>query len=181
VGTQASAAPAERHSDSARAALGSAPVAPRRPDRSRGFAVAVEGLGDLECSDIRGFREAALAAVDPRATLPDRLGLVAPGSELRAFLEAWADDAAQVRRTLLISRRFDGKTIRAVATIASHGHGVETSLAVESVSAPDEDGDHEIFRSGVHRKSHIEAALARYDAEDRAACEPIDLGLIDFD
>jgi hypothetical protein len=68
-----------------------------------------------------------------------------------------------------------------VVTIASHGYGVETSLAVESVAAPDDDGDHEVFRSGVHRKSHIEAALARYEAENHGAYAPLERGRIDLD
>jgi hypothetical protein len=144
----------------------SAPITQaRRSERSRGFAFHVEGFGELGCGDVRGFREAALAAVDPRAAMPSRLVLVGPDAELRDWLLAFAEDTEQVRRALTIHRRFDGKSIRAVVTISTFGYGVETSLAVESVSAPRAEGDDEdIFRSGVHLKTDIEAALARHDA-----------------
>jgi hypothetical protein len=144
-----------------------APMLPaRRSERSRGFEVEVEGSGELGCGNIRGFREAALAATDARAMAPQRLVLVAPNGELRAWLAAWAEDAEQVRRTLTICRRFDGKAIRAVVTLLAFGYGVETELAVESVSARrgDEDSE-EIVRSGVHLKADIEAALARFFAK----------------
>lgn len=143
-----------------------APIPPaRRSDRSRGFVIEVEGYGELACGDIRGFREAALAASDPRALRPQRLVLVAPEGELRDWLAAWAEDAEQVRRTITLCRRFDGKVIRAVVTLLAFGYGVETALAVESVSLRrgDEDSE-EILRSGVHLKADIEAALARFFA-----------------
>lgn len=143
-----------------------APIAPaRRSDRSRGFVIEVEGHGELACGDIRGFREAALAATDPRALRPQRLVLVAPEGELRDWLAAWAEDAEQVRRTITLCRRFDGKVIRAVVTLLAFGYGVETALAVESVSVRrGEDEGEEILRSGVHLKADIEAALARFFA-----------------
>src|SRR5262249_38186590 len=76
-----------------------APPAPsRRLDRSRGFAVDVEGVGQLGCADIRGFREAALAAVDPRAIAPLRLVLVGPDEGFCDFLVTFAEDVEQVRR-----------------------------------------------------------------------------------
>lgn len=151
----------------------------RRSDRGRGFVLNVEGVGELGCGDIRGFREAALASVDPRAPAPLRLELVGPEGELRAWLLAFAEDTERVRRCLTISRRFDGKAIRAVVTIASFGHGVETSLAVESVSAPRGEADEEeIFRSGVHLKADIDAALARHDAKSGGVREG---GFGDFD
>jgi hypothetical protein len=146
----------------------------RRTDRSRGFTLDVEGPsaearggGEFACVDVRGFRDAALASTEARAAAPLRLVIVAPTVDLGAFLETWAEDVEQVRRTLLISRRFDGRAFRVVATIITHGCGVETALAVESLSPPDDDGAHEIFRSGVHLKINVEAALARYreDAE----------------
>ena len=48
----------------------------------------------------------------------------------------------------------------AVVTIATHGYGVETSLAVESVRVPASHGPRDLFRSGVHPKADIAAALA---------------------
>jgi hypothetical protein len=146
-------------------------AAARRAERSRGFVVEVEGFGELGCGLIRGFREAALAASDARAMAPQRLVLVAPDAELLEWLAAWAEDAEQVRRTLTISRLFDGKAIRAVVTLLTFGYGVETALAVESVSprrGEDDGGDVEIVRSGVHLKADIEAALARFFARQAA-------------
>lgn len=163
-----------------------APAAPsRRADRSRGFVVEVEGVGELGCTDVRGFREGALAAVDPRAAAPSRLLLVGPEADLDAWLLSFAEDTEQVRRTLTIIRRFDGKAIRAVVTISAYGYGVETSLAVESVAAPRSEGDdEEIFRSGVHLKADIAAALARYAEEGPLSSDmgawASELGLGDF-
>lgn len=148
---------------------------PRRAERSRGFTLELAGPlaegragGELTCVDVRGFRDAALAAAEARVMAPLRLVIIGPTGDLGALLDTWAEDAEQVRRTLLISRRFDGRAFRVVATIAAHGYGVETSLAVESLSPPDDDGEHEIFRSGVHLKINIEAALARYREEAQA-------------
>ncbi|HVY46885.1 MAG TPA: hypothetical protein VHB21_13450 [Minicystis sp.] len=121
--------------------------------------------GDLSCIDVRGFRDAVNAAYDPRAAAPLRLAVVGPEADTAAWLDAWAEDVERVRRTILVSRRYDGKEVVAVTTLAAHGYGVETSLAVESVSASAAAGARDILRSGVHEKSAIEAALARYDAE----------------
>jgi hypothetical protein len=172
----------------------------RRSDRGRGFAIEVEGLGEFNCGDVRGFREASVAAVDPRAAAPQRLVIVAPEPELLAWLEAWAEDTEQIRRTLTICRRFDARAIDTVATIGSFGYGVETSLTIESVTAGRSDGGfapattaaapavaaaaaaaakpphRAILRSGVHLKVDGEAVLARYDAEAQA-----ELGFADFD
>ncbi len=120
----------------------------------------------LVCADVRGFREALVAASDPRAPAPPRLILVAPSMPLIAWLEAWSLDDEQVRRTVAIARRFDSKEIRVVATICAHGYGVETALAVESVFLSRSGAAAEILRSGVHLKADVEAALARYDAEE---------------
>jgi hypothetical protein len=169
----------------------------RRSDRGRGFAIEIEGLGEFNCGDVRGFREASVAAVDPRAAAPQRLVIVAPEPELLAWLEAWAEDSEQIRRTLTICRRFDTRAIDTVATIGSFGYGVETSLTIESVTAGRSDGGfapattaaaaavaataakpppRAILRSGVHLKVDVEAVLARYDAEAQA-----ELGFVDFD
>jgi hypothetical protein len=75
-----------------------------------------------------------------------------------------------VRRTVTVSRRFDGKEVTAIATLCSYGYGVETSLAVESICASRSRGS-VILRSGVHEKADVEAALARYDAEMRARAD----------
>jgi len=67
-----------------------------------------------------------------------------------------------VRRTLVIRRAGDGAQVAIIATLASHGFGVPTSLAVESVR--EREGG-EILRSGVHLKVDVHAVLARYDAD----------------
>jgi hypothetical protein len=111
----------------------------------------------LACREVRGFADALAAARDPRAPAPARLVLVAPACGTRAWLDGWSEDAEQVRRSLVIRRALDDVEIAVVATLASHGYGVPTSLAVESVRA---DGQTAISRSGVHLKVDVEAALA---------------------
>lgn len=112
------------------------------------------------CGDVRGFGEAIAAADDPRAPLPPRLALASPSRPLAAWLDRWAEDVEQVRRTLTIRRLADGRGVTVVATIASFGPGVETSLAVESISPPwEEGGPSIILRSGIHPRAAVEAAL----------------------
>lgn len=156
-----------------------APV--RRADRARGFAIEVEGIGELGCGDVRGFREASLAAADPRAVAPQRLVIVAPEPDLVSWLAEWAEDADQVRRTITVSRRFDARSVDAIATICSFGAGIETSLAVESVSARRAGRHREILRSGVYLKVDVDAVLACHDAEADAESAALELGLLDFD
>ncbi len=162
-------------------ALAPAPLA----ERQRGFVLALaDDMGDdeipsgaapLGCRDVHGFREAVLAALEPRAPAPARLALVAPDDATLAWLERWAEDAEHVRRRITV-RRADGTAVTVIATIASFGAGVAPSLAVESVRAP---WGGAIHRSGVHSRAELEAALAHYDAESagrgseppRATCD----------
>jgi hypothetical protein len=130
-------------------------------DRQGGYAIACEthdadAGARLGCDGVLGFGEAELAALDPRRRTPLRLDLLGPDRDARAFFDAWAADAERVRRTLFISRRADGREVVAVATLASHGFGVDTSLAVESVRSRADLG-----RSGVHPK----VDLMRLDEE----------------
>lgn len=112
----------------------------------------------MACAAVRGFHEAAGAARDPRLRLPPRLVLRGPNVELDAWLRAWAEDAERIRRSLRIERDFDGHVVTVVATLASYGYGVETSLAVESVCEADALA---MIRSGVHPKAMIDAVLGR--------------------
>jgi hypothetical protein len=116
----------------------------------------------LPCGHVRGFDAALDAALDPRTAPPARLVLVTPEEDTSTWLERWAEDADQVRRALVIRRARDGAEVVIIATLASHGYGVPTSLAIESVRAREET---DILRSGVHRKVDVEAALARRAAE----------------
>ena len=118
----------------------------------------------LACGEVRGFEDAVDAALDPSAPPPARLVLVAPDGDTTTWLERWAEDAEQVRRALEIRRAGGGDEIAVIATLASHGYGVPTSLAVESVRARE---DSAILRSGVHLKADVEAALARHDTQAR--------------
>jgi hypothetical protein len=138
----------------------------RVPEKRRGFAVEIDGGGDpLVCEDVRGFREALVAALDPRAPAPPRIGLVAPEGAGCAWLDRWAEDSERVRRTVTVRRRFDGREIKVIATISSYGRGTETSLSVESVSLDDAPPAPWILRSGVHPKTDVEAALALYEGD----------------
>ena len=119
----------------------------------------------LPCAHVRGFQDAVDAALDPSSAPPSRLVLVAPEDATSSWLERWAEDADQVRRALVIRRGRDGAEVAVVATLASHGYGVPTSLAVESVRARE---DSDILRSGVHLKVDVAAALARRDADTDA-------------
>jgi hypothetical protein len=144
-------------------ASGPKPRAPEEPmsgARLRGFLIALEDGSIMRCAEVIGFEEAEAAALDPRVAPPARLALVGPDEEAAAWLERWSEDAEQVRRRLVLCSA-EGFEITLVATIASFGGGVPTSLAVESIRAA-LGGD--ILRSGVHPKVEVEAALARYDA-----------------
>jgi hypothetical protein len=117
------------------------------------------GAEHVTCREVRGFGEAFEAACDPRAPAPPRLVLAGLDAPAVAWLERWAEDTEQVRRALSIRRDADGAQVAVVATLSSHGFGVPTSLAVESVRAGEDD---EIRRSGVHLKVDVMAALAGY-------------------
>jgi hypothetical protein len=85
--------------------------------------------------------------------------IVAPEEDALAWAEQWSEDAEQVRRSLVIRRVSDGAQIAVIATLASYGFGVPTSLAVESLRARETS---DILRSGVHLKVDVAAALARF-------------------
>ena len=133
--------------------------APSHVERAWRFSIEpFEHEGPLRCREVHGFGEAVLAAQDWRVPLPARLVLHTPDEAAAAWLERWAEDAEQVRRHLTI-RRSDGVEVGLIATIASFGAGVPTSLAVESIRLLDEMALH---RSGVHSRAEVEAALARH-------------------
>jgi hypothetical protein len=138
------------------------PVASHVERAFRFYLETVEGEGPLRCRDVHGFREAVLASEDWRVPIPPRLVLHAPDEAAAAWLERWAEDAEQVRRRFTV-RRADGKEVALIATIASFGAGVPTSLVVESVRLLDEGALH---RSGVHARADVEAALARHELHD---------------
>jgi hypothetical protein len=118
-----------------------------------------ERLPPCACALVSGFEGAARAARDPRAPAPARLSLVAPNAAMQAWLARWAEDTELVRRTFTIRRVLDGACVTAVATIASYGYGIDTSLAIESVSVPWSSPERRVFRSGVHSREAIDAAL----------------------
>jgi hypothetical protein len=139
------------------------PAPPALDDaEAAGFWIEAGRDARVSCRDVRGFAEALVAAADPIALAPTRLVIVAPEDDALAWIEQWSEDAEQVRRSLVIRRASDGAQIAIIATLASHGFGVPTSLAVESVRAR-EGGD--ILRSGVHLKVDVAAALARFAAD----------------
>lgn len=127
-----------------------------------GFALEAEGAPAIACRDVLGFGEALRAAHDPYAPAPSRLVIVAPDRAMATWLDTWSEDPDRVRRAVVVRRRVDAAGVSAVATLASHGYGVPTSLAVESIAAGD--GRDLFLRSGVHPKIEVEAALARRDA-----------------
>jgi hypothetical protein len=136
--------------------------APSRVERTWRFELELadsEGAeGPLRCREVHGFGEAVLAAEDWRVPLPSRLVLHTPDEAAAAWLERWAEDTEQVRRRFTV-RRTDGVEVALIATIASFGAGVPTSLVVESIRLVDEGALH---RSGVHSRAEVEAALARH-------------------
>jgi hypothetical protein len=130
------------------------------PGARLGFTL-TSGEGACSCHDVYGFPEAVQAAVDPRAPTPLRLGLVGPDESASAWLDRWAEDPVQIHRRVAL-RRADGVEITLVATLASYGEGVPTSLAVESI-LPIQGGA--ILRSGVHPRVEVEAAIAFYEGQ----------------
>ena len=118
----------------------------------------------LRCGDVLGFRESTLAAGDPRVQAPLRLGFLATSPELDEWLDVWSEDAEQVRRTITIRRRLDDKAVTVIATLASHGHGVDPSVAIESVTIPRGSRPPKISRSGTYLKIDVAAVLGPREA-----------------
>jgi hypothetical protein len=130
----------------------------RRPER-RGFTIEVEGSPPLFCGELLGFRESLVALVDPRAQVPLRIGILAASIELDTWLDAWAEDDTQVRRSITLRRRVDGKAVTVIVTLASHGFGVDPSLSLESVMNPRGSRPPKITRSGTYLKADVNEAL----------------------
>jgi hypothetical protein len=118
---------------------------------------------ELGCDDLRGFGEAIVAARDAGAEPPPRIDVVGPTPETAAWLDAWAEDDINYRRTVTARRQIDGARFVVVATIAAHGYGVDTSLVVESVSPRRTPAA--LTRSGVHARVNVAMLLALHDAE----------------
>jgi len=125
----------------------------------KGFTIDTDDASALVCRDIRGFREAMIAAADPHAPMPGRLALVVPDAEMSEWLRRWSEDSDRIRRTLRIRRLFDGRDVTVVGTLASYGSGVDTSLCVESITTAFRPCT--LVRSGVHPKAALDAALER--------------------
>ena len=137
----------------------------RRPEARRGFTIEVEGSPPLFCGEILGFRESLVSLVDPRAQVPLRLGILATSIELDTWLDAWAEDDTQVRRTVTLRRRVDGKAVTVIVTLASHGYGVDPSLALESVTSPRGSRPPKITRSGTYLKVDVKEAFGPREIE----------------
>ena len=131
-----------------------------RAERSYGYRVEIEGLPPLRCGEIRGFFEAARALREARAPAPSCLSLLAPEGDGWPSLDAWAEDAAQVRRRVTLHRCVDDREIVVIATLSAYGSGVETALSVESIAGPPRAAGSPLTRSGVHRKVDVAALLA---------------------
>lgn len=144
----------------------------RRPEEKRGFTLEVAGSPPLACGEILGFREALLAAADPRAQAPLRVALLAVASALDTWLDTWAEDATQVRRAVTLRRRLDGKAVTLIATLSSHGFGVDPSLAVESVAIPRGASAPKITRSGTYLKVDVVDAIGPHEKETASVIEP---------
>ena len=147
----------------------------RRPEPRRGFTIEVAGAAPLSCGEILGFRESMVAAGDPRAKEPLRLGFLATSIELDAWLDAWSEDDVQVRRTLTVRRNLDNRAFTVIATLASHGYGVDPSIVVESVMSPRGANPPKISRSGTYLKVDVATALGGREVEreiDLTAIEP---------
>lgn len=128
-----------------------------------GFALLIEGeTAPLWCEDARGFSDALDAAIDGDKPAPARLVLVGADDPTVRWLDEWAEDVEHVRRTITLHRRDDAEEVTLVATLASHGYGIDTSLALESVQSSTSG---ELLRSGVHLRGAVEAALAPLDED----------------
>ena len=132
------------------------PSAPRTSSDHERFLVEAEGAGPLTCREVRGFHAALYAAYDPQASLPQRLVVGGADPALADWLFEWAQDETRVRRTVTVHRRLDEKCVTAVLTLASFGPGVETSLAVESVTLAWESGFDPMLRSGIHERVSLD-------------------------
>lgn len=136
----------------------------RRPEVRRGFTIEVAGAVPFTCGEILGFRESLLAAGDPRIQAPLRLGLLGTSIELDTWLDGWSEDDVQVRRSITVRRNLDDKAVTVIATLASHGYGVDPSVVVESVSIP-RGKLRKISRSGTYLKVDVATALGAHAAE----------------
>jgi hypothetical protein len=138
----------------------------------KGFSVATDGdhtvtTAQLFCREVRGFRDATLAAADPQAPMPARMVLVVPDVEMAEWLRCWSEDSDHIRRTLTIRRLYDGRKVTAVATLASYGSGIDTSLGIESITTTFRPCA--LVRSGVHPAAALDEALrqsAQHDLRD---------------
>ena len=110
----------------------------------------------LSCGEILGFRESLLAVGDARAQVPLRLAILATTVELDEWLDAWSEDTSQVRRSITLRRRLDDKTVTVIATLASHGFGVDPPRGAAPLKC---------HRSGVYRTIDLAGSLNRDDLE----------------
>jgi hypothetical protein len=143
----------------------------RRIEERRGFTIEVAGGSPFTCGEILGFRESLIAAGDPRAQVPLRLGLLATSPELDTWLDAWSEDDVQVRRTITVRRNLDDRAVTVIGTLASHGYGVDPSVVVESVSRPRGAKPPKISRSGTYLKIDVATALGAREAESDVTIE----------
>src|SRR5262249_26109379 len=125
----------------------------------RGFSIEVDDVGPFGAVDVRGFREALVAAEDPSAPMPRRLVLSQPDAGLTEYLREWSEDVERCRRRMTIIGR-EG-TVVATVTLSTFGPNVDPSLAVESLMPACDEIEALFLQSGIHPKAIVEAALAR--------------------
>lgn len=123
------------------------------------FHIEVDDGSTLGCSEVHGFHEAASAARDAGALAPARLVLVGLDDDAQTWVDAWAEDSERVRRTITLRRLLDDRAVTVVVTLSSYGYGVETALALESITPGCADGIPMLLRSGVHPKAMVQALL----------------------
>ena len=101
----------------------------------KGFVVETEDGRELVCREVRGFREAMLAAYDPRAPMPSRMALVLPDTEMGEWLGELVGGQRADPPHPGHPPALRWPAGNAVATLASYGCGIDTSLGIESIAA----------------------------------------------
>ncbi len=129
-----------------------------------GFVVEIDDAGPFAVQDVRGFGAALDALKDEGAPVPRRVVLLGLEAGLHAYLAAWAEDAARVRRTVTIGGK-PGRLLF-VATLASFGPSIDPALGILSLSPACDDPRAIFVRSGVHRKVDVAAALLELYGDD---------------
>ncbi len=101
---------------------------------AKGFAITSDDTDvPVSCRDLRGFPALLVAAAAHQRQVDLRVSVVVPDVAMDDWLARWARDDRHPERLVMVKRRTDRSKVRMWVTIATHGFGVDTVLAVSRV------------------------------------------------